>query len=533
MVYKIDRRDFLLSGVAAGLIGVAAGTSDTRATKAPVPRSGGVLTGKLSGDPSSFDVVSSTSSLTLSVIAPCYNSLVMFDSEAPDRVIGDLARNWREENGGRRYVFNLIETARFHDGVSLTSEDVKYSFDIMRAPPEGKTSARKDLLEVIEAVSTPTEHTVVFDLKRASPSFLSTLAIGWMLVMPKHVMEARGNDLKETVIGSGPFRLKNYTRGVGVELVRNESYHQPGRPYLDAIKLFVVPDPATVYANFTAGRLFFWDNIEGSDARRIQSELGDAVVVQKAIGLSTEGISINTKKSPWSDKRLRQAVSLALSREEAVRVILGGDGVVGGLMPPGQWALSDQELLTVPGYGRDTEANRAEARRLLAEAGFPQGLSATITARKAGIHEARAVFVQDQLSRIGVKTRIDLQESAAYFDNVEARNFELLTDGLGAGINDPDAFFGDFHTCHGTRNQSAACDPAVDEIYNEQRLLADPGSRREQVKRMELAALNQFGWIGLYWKTRFLGMSSKVHGMVLHPQPDNARRLQDVWLSEA
>jgi len=526
MAIILNRRGFIVTTAA---LGAAAGMTG-RGFAQGGPVRGGVLTAKLSGDPSSFDVVSSTSSLTLNVIGPCYNSLLMFDPLSPEKVIGDLATAWREEEGGRRYVFTITDKARFHDGVPLTSEDVRYSFDLMRDPPEGKSSSRRDQLAVIEAISAPDPVTVVFDLAHPSPSFLGTLATGWMLVMPKHVLEANGNSLDEKVVGSGPFRLAGATRGVSYQLERNPDYHVPGRPYLDGITLYVVPDIASVYANFRTGQLLYWDNMEGSDAHRLRKEVGGALV-QQATALSTEGISVNATRAPFDNSAVREAISLAISRPDAIRTILGGDGIVGGLMPPGEWELPSERLSQVSGYGPDVEANRARARELLAKAGFADGFETVITARKAGIHEARAVFAQDQLARIGIRASIDMQESAAYFDNLEARNFAILTDGLGAGLNDPDAFFGDFYTCAGTRNQSGTCNPEIDAIYARQREEADPAKRRAEVAQMEVAALSQFGWIGFYWKTRFMATAASVQGMVLHPQPDNARRLQDVWIS--
>ena len=508
-----------------------------RPTTAPTPsaqqpQSGGVLTCKISADPPNFDPISNTTSSLLIAVAPCYSNLVRFDPMNPDKVIGDLAEKWETSSDGKTLTFKLIPGVKFHDGKPLTSEDVKYTFDIVRDPPAGVTSARKGSLGVVEKIEAPDATTVRFILKSPSPSLLNTLASGWMPVIPKHVHQAKGN-LQKDVVGSGPFKLKEYIRGVSVELVKNPDYHVKGHPYLDGIKVFIVPDPSTAYANFRAGQILLYDEIQGVDAKRAVSEMGDKIVMQTVPALSSEGMSLNTRRKPWDDIRMRQAVSLAVDREEAITVVMSGEAVVGGPIPPGIWALPTAELEKIDGFGKNVEANRAKAKKLLADAGYPNGLSVTLIARKAaGTHEARAVFIKDQLAKVGIDVKVNIQESATYFDSIQKGTFDIATTQSGGLANDPDPLFADYYLCAGSVNYAGACSKELDELFIKQSQTLDVEARKKLVNQMELQALNLQGFQIWYWKSKFMIYSKRVHNLLLHSQADNNRQLQDVWLSK-
>ena len=510
----------------------AAKTAATAAPDAAPPQYGGVLTRGVTGEPANFDPFSNTSSFTLNVVAACYNSLVMFDPLNPDKVIGDLAEAWEVSPDGKAYTFKLVKNAKFHDGVPMTSADVKYTFDTVRTPPPGVTSVRKSLFASVDSIETPDDYTVRFNLKRINPSFLTTLATGWFVVAPKHILEKTG-DMKKDVIGTGPFKLKEYVRGTSIELVKNPDYHVKGRPYLDGMKFYTIPDTTTMFANFRTGQILYYDGMTGDEARRAEKEFGDKVLIQSSSSFIGDPFTMNSKRKPFDDIRVRKALSLAVDRGEALKVVNQGDGAVAGLLPAGLWGLPSNELEKMPGWSKNIEANRAEAKKLLAEAGYPNGFSTTILARKAaGTHETRAVFLADQFAKIGVQAKVDIQETAAYNDTLSKRNFDIATTVIASLANDPDFLLGDYYTCEGGQNWSGVCIPEVDELFVKQSQTLDPAERKKLVNQLEVAAINGFGTVNLYFKGKFMGTSRQVHNLLMHPEPDNNRRMQDVWLSK-
>lgn len=497
------------------------------------PKAGGILNLVTSGDPPNFDPFSNNSSFVLHIVAACYNSLLMMNPEEPTQIVGDLATSWTQSEDGLTYTFNLVQNAKFHDGVPLTAADVKATFDIVRAPPEGVVSSRKALLSAISSIDVVDNFTVNFVLSRPSPGLLASLATGWFVVAPKHILDAKGT-MKEDVIGSGPFKFKEFVPGTSYEMERNTDYHVPERPFLDGLKYYIVPDAGTRLAYLKTGQIDLYDGISGKDARAAVAEVPGMVTAYSTNSYIGDPFTMNSARAPFDNINVRKALALAVDHAEALQVLMQGDGVVGGHLVPGTWGMSAEELANMPGYGADVEANRAEARALLAEAGFPNGFETTLTARKAaGTHEDRALFLSDQFAKIGVKAVLNIQESAVYFETMNGRQFDVATNVVSALADDPDFLIGPFHTTDGALNYSGVSVPEVDDLFLQQSQETDPAKRLELARQLEVASMNAFGTVVLYFKGKFVATSSRVRGYVMHPEPDNNRRYQNVWLADA
>ncbi len=497
------------------------------------PKAGGVLTFCTSGDPPNFDPFSNNSSFVLHVVGACYNSLLMMDPDDPTKITGDLVTDWTQSEDGLTYTFKLVQNAKFHDGVPLTAADVKHTFDIVRAPPEGVVSSRKALLSAISSIDVVDDYTVSFVLSRPSPGLIASLATGWFVVAPKHILEVKGT-MAADVIGSGPFKFKEFIPGTSYEMERNADYHIPERPFLDGLKYYIVPDAGTRLAYLKTGQIDLYDGISGKDARAVTADVPDAVKVHSTNSYIGDPFTMNAARAPFDNVNVRKALALAVDHAEALRVLMQGDGVVGGHLVPGAWGMGAEELAKMPGYGADVAANRAEARKLLAEAGFPDGFETTLTARKAaGTHEDRALFLADQFAKIGVKATLNVQEFAVYFETMNARQFDIATNVVSALTDDPDFLIGPFHTTDGALNYSGVSVPEVDDLFLQQTQETDPARRLELARALELASMNAFGTVVLYFKGKFVVTSARVQGYVMHPEPDNNRRYQNVWLADA
>lgn len=510
---------------AASLLGPGAFAQD-----AGTPQRGGILSMNLTSDPANFDPLSTTTNRVLYIASACYNNLVMFDPLQPDAIVGDLAKSWEVSEDGLTYTFSLVEGVTFHDGVPFTSEDVKYTFDFVRNPPEGAVSVRSGQLEVVDSIEAVDPLTVRMTLKRPSPAFLPNLASGWMLVFPKHILEAKGT-MRDDVVGTGPFRLANYTKGVSIELVRNEKYHVPDRPYLDGITVYIVSEPSTTLAYLETGQLQIFMNMGDEEARRTKEDPNSDLIVQQVPALSFNCVSFNTTEGPFADVRVRQAVSLVLDRGEAITVVGQGEAVPGGLMPPGRWSLSPEQLAAVPGYSGDPAENLAKAKALLADAGYPDGFSTPLMTKRNTNYEALAVWTQSKLSELGISTTIDLQDDTTSTDSLLAKNYTISPWVHSAGGDDPDNIFADFYTCDAVRNYSGVCDTDFDEKFAQQSSEMDEAKRLQLVNEMDLAMLKEFNRVILFWQNKFMGVSPRVHDLLIHPVMDNNRRFQDVWLS--
>lgn len=536
-ISRITRRRLLagtaLLGLSAALGGIA-GTSITLAQGAPQTgptdgaRPGGTLTLLVTADPPSYDPLSQQSSFVLNVIAPCYNNLVRYAAFDPNTVAPDLAESWEVSSDQLTYTFNLRQGVQWHDGQPFTAADVKHTFDLVRSPPEGVASLRRDLLGAVVSIDVADDHTVSFTLSRPQPAFLQILAIGWMLVLPKHVIEAKGT-MKDDMVGTGPYRFVSHQVGISIDLERNPNYFIPERPYLDGIRFYVIPDRNAAFNYTRTGELLLLDNITTSEANTALSDFPDRVNVQKTQSYTFASLMINGDVAPWNDIRVRKAVSLAIDRREALQVLRDGAGAIGGFMPPGPWQLPLDQLETIPGYYTDISASREEARQLLADAGFANGIETQIITRTGTTFEAAAIFVQDQLRQIGINATLAPQEAAIYQDNMLKRNFTLSPYSRTVYVNDPDAIFPDLYKCGGAQNFSGICSPEADAAFASQ-TSTDPTDRLKTSNEAEKSVMLEFGDLILFWRDRAILLNKSVRDYRLHPEPENNRRMEEVWL---
>ena len=242
---------------------------------------------------------------------------------------------------------------------------------------------------------------------------------------------------KTQTVGTGPFKLKNYVRGSVIELERNPHYWKKGLPYLDGIKYFIITDDGARAKAIRSGRvdveLRF---LSPGEVDGIKGQMGDKVVVAAPRNIGAFGVTINVDKQPFDDERVRQALSLAIDRYDMAKTLspITNLDTVGGLTHPDTpWGLSSEELQALPGFGRDHAANLQEAKRLLAEAGFPNGFKTVLTNRNVKLpYIDLAVYIISAWKKIGVEAEHRVEESASWSKTRVNRDFELLIDPYGS-----------------------------------------------------------------------------------------------------
>jgi peptide/nickel transport system substrate-binding protein len=185
------------------------------------PRRGGVLLAAIGADPPSLDPHQESTFANIQLVAPLYSTLLQFDPLDSSKIIGDAGSEWKVSSDGLTVTVKVRRDVKFHDGSPLTAADVKATYDKIVFPPEGVKSIRKAHYEVIKAIEAPDPATVVFRLKHPSAAMVSNLASPWNVIFPKKYLDKDPNYFKTNVVGSGPFKFKNYTRGATFEGERN------------------------------------------------------------------------------------------------------------------------------------------------------------------------------------------------------------------------------------------------------------------------------------------------------------------------
>src|SRR5215510_4003820 len=329
--------------------------------------------------------------------APMYDLLVQVDPVHWDKVIPDLAKSWTISEDGLTYTFYLREGVKFHDGAPLTAEDVVASFHHIISPPAGVLSPRQGLFDAVKEVVATGPLTVEFRLTEPRGYFLRGLAAGFNVIMRKQTLEENHYDLRRLAVdpGTGPFRHKSLEPGVVRKLERNPDYWNPALPYLDGIEVYHLDVGQKTGAACLAHIIdycFAIDPISEQKAKKIRG-LHTARIYPHA----PHGLWFNLKKKPFDDVRVRRAINLVLDKPALSEAIYEVIPIVaaGWLLPTDPlfqeyWGRVREQ----PGWRSPTVADLAEAKRLMHEAGYENGIKGLdFLVRDISPHTATAPMV--------------------------------------------------------------------------------------------------------------------------------------------
>jgi len=508
-------------------------------TPMPAGKPGGTLNVMLREDLApGFAIHESATISTVFPSSPCFNNLVMFDPATPvesmDSVVPELAEKWSWQDNYRNLVFFLRKNVKWHDGQPFTSKDVKFTFDMVRGAPEAagklRLSPRKDWYANVEQIEAPDAHTVIFRLKRPQPSLLMMLASGYSPVYAAHVNPA---DYRNSCVGTGPFKLKEWRKGEFIEYVKNPDYFVKGRPYLDGLRYVIIVERGTRTAALQSGQLDV--AMPGETTKAAAEQLKKAVpqlVVTPVATSVTDNIIINERKPPFDNVKVRQAISYAVDRAALIRVVLQGGAVPAVAMMPrpyGVWGLLDRDLASVPGYGKPADM-KDQARKLLAEAGHGPGkpLKIEMVTRAIAVYVDMASFVVNELKQVGIEAALKQVETAQWHPMATRGDYQIGANLTGLGVDDPDANFYENFACSSPRNYGGYCSELVMKMIDQQSQELDPAKRLAQVvaiqKQLELDAARPTMDIRLDYFTVW----PHVKNMVPHHNIFNFGRMQEV-----
>ncbi|MEK7682343.1 MAG: ABC transporter substrate-binding protein, partial [Chloroflexota bacterium] len=279
---------------------------------------GGVLTVGHFATPPHFDVHQVNTAASLWAIGAAYSDLLQYDPHKNSEIIPDLAERWDASADAKSFTFFLRKGVKWHDGKPVTADDVVVSYNRMAFPDKATVSPRQSLLSNLSKIERVDDTTVRFTLKDPQASFIPAIANGYMAIMPKHVIDAKG-DMKNDIVGTGPFKLKRYQTGIAVEVEKNPDYYAKGRPYLDGVTHYIIADWNTRYAALKAKRILMTNpGTPGltTDMRvALEKEVPDKITTWVHVHLGNITTAMNVNIKPFDDVRVRKAVHLALDRK--------------------------------------------------------------------------------------------------------------------------------------------------------------------------------------------------------------------------
>jgi peptide/nickel transport system substrate-binding protein len=503
---------------------------------AQAPMRGGILNFGVVAEPTNYDCHASTTFALIQPIAPHYSLLVKFDGKDYPKVVPDLAESWTVSANGMTYTFKIRTGVTFHDGSPLTSQDIKASYDRIINPPPGVVSIRKAYYSDIGSVEAPNPTTVVFKLKNPMAGVLEALASPFNCIYSAARLKQNPHYPETEILGSGAFTFVDHVKGTSWTGKRFDDYFIKGRPYLDGYKAFFVKTQGVV-AGILGGQ--FDAEFRGRNPQeetQLRDKMKTDLTVHEGYWLNNLMIIFNTQRKPFDDVRVRQALSMAIDRwgGSAALSKVSVLKYVGGVMRPGSpMALPESELVKLPGFSKDIERSREDAKRLLAAAGVKKLRFKLLNRNIAEPYTPGANYTIDQWRRIGVMVEHEQLETKLYQDRLASGDFDVAIGFQADFMDDATAQFAKFLTKKASPSgYSGHTDTHIDELYEKQRRTIDPIRRTRIVNELERYALVQAYNVPLLWWQRIVIYHKKIHGWYMTPSHFLWQDLSTVWLDE-
>ncbi|MBI4308517.1 MAG: ABC transporter substrate-binding protein [Chloroflexi bacterium] len=452
-------------------------------------------------------------------------SLVRYDKEG--NPVPDLATSWKFDDP-KTLVFTIREGVKFHNlppanGREMTAEDVAFSLNRIRTPQA--EFVWRSQFERVDKIEAPDKRTVRMTLKTPFAPILAYIASGTVasnkVIVPPEVVQKWGSlaDI-EHAVGTGPFQIKQYTPGVGGTLVRSSTYWEAGKPYLDTLSITVVPDRATMIAAYRTGKIDLGTQEAGEvtlSERKDMERTNPEIKYTEWSRPNWFGLVPNLTRKPFDDIRVRKAIFLAIDRQEALQLNLAGGGYITGPLPqrmfPGWVAWTEAELLRLPGYRQPKDQDMAEAKKLLAEAGYPNGLTleAEGTNLFPQINLKNMEIAKSQLAKVGVTVNIKLVDGAVWFQQDTKGEFGFRARGYSAA-RDPDDQLYTRHHCNAGRNSQKLCDAELDRLLDTQRQELDVAKRKDLIKQAQRRLMDLAPQVWLHTAVDYMPRQPWVRG---------------------
>ena len=526
-----------LEGARQGAIPLAAAHGEK-------PRYGGKFLSAGNEEVPFYDLHQTSLGGVYAAVAPAYNCLIRtspYDPMALD-IIPELADTWAFSDEGKTLTFHLHQGVKWHDGTPFSSADVQYTIERITHPPKGMVSPRGPIfVALIARVEAPDPHTVVIHGKGPSGLLLPLFANGWNVIIPKHIAEKDPvNALKTTVIGTGPFRLKEPPTSSLWKYERNREYFRKDLPFLDEIEIHLITDPQALVTALLGKRVFWSDSFPhpnmDRDLSQSAAQQNPHLVRSSNSMLVVEHLTLQTEKPPFDDVRVRQALSEALQREAFGELGTQSGAVGTGNYPVGPWGMPREMRGKLIGYGPDMAKRIAHAKELLASYEKEKG---KIDWKKLKVQCATNIkfscengqIMQQLLKKINVNVELDPMLLSQLRANEVSGNYLMSLLGAAMNFDDPIDTFSQLFVTNGGRWYQRRSLPALDALFEQQKFMADPEARKKVIGDMDTLAMNDAAYLVLLWPEFYHVRWDFVKGWTHTPNlwSTNAR-MDTVWL---
>ena len=480
----------ILATVMTACAPAATGPSPTASQAAGQPKKGGTLILARSGEVTNLDPHKVPAFTSARVFELVYSYVMRLDENLG--VQPDLAESVPTTSAdGKTVTVKLRTGVKFHNGDALTSADVKYTFDRII---DTKTAAvARSFFADVDTITAPDPTTVIFNLKNPNAAMVAYMAHPNTGIVSKKIGEANADlSKKETAIGSGPFKLAEWVPDNFMRFEANKDYYVSGQPYLDGIRINVVPDESGITAALRTKAADMAIITDAKVAKTVRGETG--ITLSAKPSLSYNLLFVNTKRKPFDNIKVRQAIAYAIDRKAIIDAVAFGEGEVTGPIAP---ALANYALPTsqYPLYTRDV----TKAKQLLQEANVgPVSFTILTSTTEPAYGKDIAQLVQAQLAEVGITMKIETTELTQYVDRWLKADFDMAT-GLNGGGPDPDFYVYRYFTDDGNLNfVTSYKNPVSSDAIKQARASSDPAKRKDLYTTAQKELVNGVPFVWLY-----------------------------------
>lgn len=459
---------------------------------------------------------------TIDLLQQVFQCLVAWGEDS--KVKPMLAESWKIEDGGRTYVFSIKKDVQFHNGQEVTAEDAKWSIERATTPGLKSTVAGSYLTDIVgvkekldgkaadvAGVQVRDPYTLVIKIDKPRPYFLGKLTYLVSAVLPKDSVPLDQEITKpEQMIGTGPFVMKSYVQDQQAVLEAFPNYHE-GAPQIERIERPVIKDAATRLIKYKAGELDL-----------VQLQRQDVATLQKDPQLSQElkffdrpaiyYVGMSPKAyAPFADRRVRQAIAMAIDKETIVQELLGGvNTIANGILPPG--VVGHRTNARVWPY----DPKRAAA--LLAEAGYPGGkglppLELNFRDSQPDLKIVSEAVAQQLERNLGIKPNLRSMEWTAYLEKRNKGELQLFHMRWMADYLDPENFLSLMLSTTGNENKLGYSNPEFDALCSKADTMPNGDERLAVYAKAEDLVLEDAPWVPIYFQRDAELISGRVKGL--------------------
>jgi len=525
----VNRRTFLMRAGAVGAGAVVASRIHRPSTAAaqdatlrpdPAAKRGGTLRYAVHNAPAHFDVHQSGTVANIGPQSPMYDTLLRRSPKDGQTIIPDLAQRWEISPDGKKYTFHLRKGVKFHDGADFTAEDVKATYDRIAHPPKGVVIPRTPLFATVGDIVVVDPHKIEFRMTEARPKayMLGAFASGWNVIVRKKTLEEHQGNLRQVMNypGTGPFRhVSRKDKEVWIQ-ERFPDYWNKGLPLVDKLEIYhMMPFSPELGSTFLSGKVDYARLLDPVSWRKAKEMQGVTAAAFNQSVIQAFWTNMQKNKA-LADPRVRRAIHLAMDRHTLVDVVKDTAPMqVGGFVYPfHEMSTPRAELEKKLGYQKDIKPAVQEARRLMKEAGYANGIkNLDFVVRDVATFKLWAVAIQAMLKEhLNIESNLRVVQVSVWFDEAAAGNFDLAISAIVSTLMDPSDIFSAWYGKDGPQNYSRWTNAPFHDLANQIERELDDNKRRTMVRKAEDMLEQDPPLIPVAYEQIYDAWYNRVHG---------------------